>query len=1005
MVQFPADTGLKVSVGIFFLSSFFLHATYNTTFAFDRPVNTAILVCLLTGAVFLAFGRFVPSASRPSSPISKRSRVPLADQLDQFELASPSSSRSSSSSSPIFAFDEPAVPVRPVYWYKLCLLLSICCLRVELFRRVSLNSECVPAGYSYAIPFILSVYEYWRYRRLQPKEKYVSSQRFQSVPIQMAESIYRRCFYYLTKSHLRGVIAATLVSIGGYSASSFLAGSQSTYICSIVHHTALWMRIIGLMSLVCDSLILMGVAELFEFGAERSETRKQRRALMSLGAGLLGIAFVWTIIGLFVEQSRPEHSGQPFLDAEYTRSAFSQALLVLLFTLSAWQMLPSYGMLGISILAGFVFIYFPAVSTLLSRQLPYPFISAYHAVLSLATSTAGVVIFLLARIVSKEELKSLYRANIALQVIFITLCSIGLIFASSKHNVSHTHPIDLLIHKAAIQFDRFTEQATTSRSLQDAVSEYRNRYHQHPPPGFDKWYEYATHRSSVIIDDFDELHKNLLPFRSVPPQELREMTRKLAINPFNDLGGIIIRDGKPRVQEGIKPTHAWMVQGAAKMIEKFSEHLPDMDLVFNLNDEPRVAVPWERIWPYKRSSKEMENNFNPESSVIDAWSVTRKDGWGPIEPADQTNETVFTDGAWRGVFDPYVSALCPPSSKARTRRVWNRHDICLSCTDPHSMGQFPKHFDVATDICHQPDLAFLHGLLISPASFKVSQDLVPIFSQSALKGFNDILFPSPWNYMDKVKYEPTPENPDPDYADKDNSLYWIGGTSEGMSRFGEWKGMPRQRFAHLVNNNTDNKVSVLLETGSKSYKYEIMNGNEPAEKLGLRADVHLADRITRCGDCDEQQEELGLSEKVGFQEHWSHRYLFDLDGAGFSGRFLPFLQSHSVPFKTGLFRQWFDYRIISWFHFVPIDLRLHGFWSTMAYFAGVSSSLTDDQDPNAGLVRMKAHDDDGRWIGEQGRNWAGIALRKEDMEIYFFRLLLEWGRLTDDQREELGFKP
>ncbi|KAJ6005279.1 hypothetical protein N7451_003223 [Penicillium sp. IBT 35674x] len=542
MLQLSADTGLKVSVGgilarVFFLCSFFLHATYNTTFAFDRPVNTAVLTCFLTGAVFLIFGRFIPSASRPSSPISKRSRIPLADQ---FELASPTSSRSSLSrssiSSPILAFDEPAPPARPGYWYKLGLLLSICCLRVELFRRVSLNSECVPAGYSYAIPFIVSLYDYWRYRRLQPTQEYVSSHRFQSVPIQVAESVYRRCFYYMTKSGFRGIIAAALVSIGGYSASSFLAGSQSTYICPIILKTAFWMRIVGLISLVFDSLILMGVAELFEFGGERSETRRHQRALLSLGAGLLVIALIWAIIGIFVEQSRPEHRGQPFLDAEYTRSAFGQALLVLFFILSAWQMLPTYGVLGISIIAGFMFIYFPAVSTLLFRQLPFPFISMDHAVFPFATSTAGAVLFLLARIVSQEESKSLYRANITLQVTFITLCSIGLIFASTKHHFSHTHPIDLLVHKATIQFDRFSEQAAKSRSLEEAVFEYRNRYHQHPPPGFDKWYEYATHRSSVIIDDFDELHKNLLPFRSVPPRELREATQKLATNPFNDLG-------------------------------------------------------------------------------------------------------------------------------------------------------------------------------------------------------------------------------------------------------------------------------------------------------------------------------------------------------------------------------------------------------------------------------------------------------------------------------------
>jgi hypothetical protein len=53
---------------------------------------------------------------------------------------------------------------------------------------------------------------------------------------------------------------------------------------------------------------------------------------------------------------------------------------------------------------------------------------------------------------------------------------------------------------------------------------------------------------------------------------------------------------------------------------------------------------------------------------------------------------------------------------------------------------------------------------------------------------------------------------------------------------------------------------------------------------------------------------------------------------------------------------------------------------------------------------MDAHVNEGWWIAEQGRKWTEIALRKEDMEIYFFRLLLEWGRITDDQRDVLGYK-
>lgn len=632
---------------------------------------------------------------------------------------------------------------------------------------------------------------------------------------------------------------------------------------------------------------------------------------------------------------------------------------------------------------------------------PFPFISRSHAILTLLASLTGAVLFLFARLVSKEEQKSLFRTNIFLQILFVSLSGIGLVFAVNKHRIAHLHPIDLLIHDGKISHDNFLAQAQGSRTLEEAVSEYRRRYQQHPPPGFDKWYEYAVNRSSVVIDDFDQIHDSLFPFWAFRPNELRELTHRLATNPFNELGAISIRNGKPRVQEDIRPTHTWMVIGAAQMIENFSEHLPDMDLLLNLNDEPRIAVPWEKASLLKHEAGMRRPGL--EETVLHDWPTDRWQKWGPIEPTHQTNWTVFTDSSWHGVFDRYVSAVCPPSSKARTQRVWDRHDICMSCAVPHSIGQFPRNFDLASEICHQPDLAFLHGLLSSPAAFKVSQDLLPVFSQSVLSGFKDILFPSPWNYMDKVKYQPTEEHPDPDWSDKKNSLFWIGGTSEGMSRFGEWKGMPRQRFSYLINNNTHSQVSVLLPTNEpNSYRYEIMSGTAPTSQLNLRTYVHLADPISRCGDCELQFAELGAVSRVNFQEHWSHRFLFDLDGAGFSGRFLPFMQSRSLPLKTGIFRQWFDSRITSWLHFVPVDIRLHGLWSTLAYFAGVPSSTPHNPDAH---MRMKPHTKQARWIADEGRKWAQAALRKEDMEIYFFRLLLEWGRLTDDRRDMLGYKP
>ena len=42
-------------------------------------------------------------------------------------------------------------------------------------------------------------------------------------------------------------------------------------------------------------------------------------------------------------------------------------------------------------------------------------------------------------------------------------------------------------------------------------------------------------------------------------------------------------------------------------------------------------------------------------------------------------------------------------------------------------------------------------------------------------------------------------------------------------------------------------------------------------------------------------------------------------------------------------------------------------------------------------------------IAMGGREWAGRALRKEDMSVYVLRLLLEYARVVDDDREVMGW--
>ena len=513
--------------------------------------------------------------------------------------------------------------------------------------------------------------------------------------------------------------------------------------------------------------------------------------------------------------------------------------------------------------------------------------------------------------------------------------------------------------------------------------------------GFDRWYEFASNRSSVIIDDFDSINHDLLPFWALQPSEIRARTWEITSNAWNEIAAISIRDGKAGLGPNTLPTHRWMLEGVVEMISPFAQWLPDMDIAMNLNDECRVALEWDKAEGMRAVG---EQGGRREATRSAQWSSQRAIGWQAYA-YKPNRDTRFEDFSFSNTFAPYGAITCPPGSSARNDRAWDTRRFCASCAEPQSLGPFLKDWALAADICHQPDLANLHGFFLSPAAFKTTHELMPVFSQSKVARYSDIIYPSAWNYVNKAAYDPSTVFPDIPFAQKDTTLFWRGATSEGVSVDGTWKGMTRQRLIHLANNLTStDKIPIPLQDGDGTQlSYAYVDGSDLNRLLHL--DIGTVDKIARCGgnDCEDQAFSLGIRNKSDFQEHWRHQYLFDVDGAGFSGRFIPFLQSHSLPFKTALFRAWYDSRLTPWLHFVPQDLRLQGVHATLAYFAGLTGRIAGRE------VGMPPHQQEAEFIAEQGRKWAAQVLRKEDMEIYFFRLLLEWGRLTDDRRDELGF--
>lgn len=587
----------------------------------------------------------------------------------------------------------------------------------------------------------------------------------------------------------------------------------------------------------------------------------------------------------------------------------------------------------------------------------------------------------------------------------------------SGPNIPRTfHPIDYLIASAESQHKVLIAQASESKTSFDAASIYHQRYGRDPPPRFDLWYNYAKLQSSVILDDYDSINEDLLPFWSISPSEIRHKVWEEISNPWNKIGGISVRKGKLEIMTELPVSHKWMLEGIIMMIHPYSRWLPDMDIPFNLNDESRSAVPFKEL---SRLREKGRDTFQSSKHKTRDFSVDRARNWREI-PEEPNEETRFHDESFHHTFHTYGVIGCPPRSKARAENYWHYRYNCAACKGPHALGQFVSNWTSAADPCHQPDLVNLHGFYSSPADFKGTNDLMPVFSQSKAHGYQDIRYPSPWNYLDRAMYNP--EGPEPSFAEKNPTLFWRGGTSEGMNKgAGLWKGMTRQRLVHMFNNATDADSPLVLlstrpfTTSSSRPMQNIDRRQEPShlqEPLEdplphyeyqyltpatlhehLSVDVHLVDTIDRCNDpdCGVQHFEFHPANvpPVPFQQHWRYKYLFDLDGAGFSGRFIPFLQSRSLPFKASLMREWWDGRVTAWKHFVPVDLRLDESWSLLAYFAGWKVEEGIDGWKGKGGTRwlMRPHEEEGERIARAGREWAGKVLRKEDMEVYLFRLL------------------
>ncbi|KAJ3571515.1 hypothetical protein NPX13_g5352 [Xylaria arbuscula] len=533
------------------------------------------------------------------------------------------------------------------------------------------------------------------------------------------------------------------------------------------------------------------------------------------------------------------------------------------------------------------------------------------------------------------------------------------------------HPVKFLITQAEKEF-RATQEKQ-SKTLAQAVAEYRRRYGIPPPPNFNKWFEFAQAKGVQLIDEFDMVHESITPFWGLKPATIRERAAE-ALGFDNALLGIQIRGGKITHMEGGAD---WQREATAGMMGKFLKWLPDMDLCFNLHDESRVVVPYDDMARLVRKAKEVNmpaaNIPNPKNAFTE-----QPEGLNDGTRFDETKLTRFNVFAHQPTWT-HSRLSCPPESPARGLEENERNDD-VSRYGMSDLG-FVYNVSAMSDICYSPTLSSTFGFFDRPNAYNIVHDLFPIFSQSKISSYADILYPSPWYWYEKVHYD---ESQDMPWEEKANKFYWRGSTTGGFSRNGGWRRQHRQRFVQKI--NAADNAKVLTNSGGpgkENWETKIVPRGDYRQLM----DVYFSG-VGQCdpGDCVAQKEFFNIQGHAEQHDAWGYKYLLDIDGNAFSGRFYAFLRSKSLTYKWAIFREWHLEWLKPWAHYIPLSLQGEEWLESVRYFAEREEGRKEAE-----------------WLANQQRVWAEKVLRHEDMEVWFFRLLLEYGRVIDDQRATIGY--
>ena len=514
------------------------------------------------------------------------------------------------------------------------------------------------------------------------------------------------------------------------------------------------------------------------------------------------------------------------------------------------------------------------------------------------------------------------------------------------------HPIETMVEAAGSNFAKMQDRQ--SKTFAQAEKEYTRRYKRSPPPGFDTWFNLAVKANATIIDDYDTVTLPFEPFWGLSAKELRAR-----VDMLNESDYFVSRISVENHKVITSPMNdRWIFEmyrdHITAWMEPYLEHLPDFTFALNLMDEPRVAIPNDRL--------EHLLNHCPNTVVSNETNQRQKFQW-----YDVSKQNIFD------IATLSCSEDSPARSSARFLQPTKRAPF-----------RFIENVTSAKSICDDPYLGGTYGMFTSPSNMRTTPVLVPIFTQNSFTSFQDIIMPSTWySYRnDEGSYV---DEDDPDWDEKKDMLYWVGGSTDGFMTPNNTKQLHRHRFVSLVTDAT-RPIQLMRKTAAGVWQ-------RYADTMAILSDkIHVwfnsqGDGKNDCEQdaCDWERDNYKFGPGEDRAEAYKAKFVFDIDGHSYSERFMLLLGSRSLLFKQTLQREWHDDRLVPWWHYVPVSMGMGELPEMVRY-------LSEDE---RGKVLA-------REIAQRGREWQRTSLRKVDFELAFFRILLEWARLVGDERDGEG---